>query len=158
GSQIKLSASAGYLLQATHSGMSFAELAQKLNERNHEKHISEQQLRDKYQALLKDLSAIEAQDMKKQLPWGFWLRCRLVPERLVTRITSFTASLYHPAAMVCCIAILLAAVVFALYRGFPVTFHSASIGPAYLLFALVLLVHECGHASACTRYGARPSD
>lgn len=158
GSQVKLSASAYYLLRSVRSGMSMAQLAQTLNEREECSRVSVEQLQAKYDSLLARLRMIEMQTARQELPWGFWVRFCLIPEKIAARIASAVSCLYHPLAVITMIAMMAGAIFTAFHRGLAFTFSGRSFLPGLGLFMLVLLAHEFGHASACARFGARPSD
>lgn len=158
GSQIKLSSSAYVLLKSVGSGTSFSELAHTLNLREGEKKVTEDELRSQHASLLAKLQALETQASRQKAPWGFWMQFRMVREEHVARIAAVASFLYHPAAVTCVVAVLLAGLVAVFYKGFPFTLASGSILPGFAVFLVALLAHEFGHASACARYGARPSD
>lgn len=158
GSQVKLSASAYYLLRTIRSGVSMAQLAKTLNERGECSKVSAEQLQAKYDSLLARLRMIEMQTARQDLPWGFWVRFCLIPEKIAARIASALSCLYHPLAVIAMIAMVAGAIFTAFHRGLAFTFSTRSFLPGLGLFMLVLLMHEFGHASACARFGARPSD
>jgi len=158
GSQVKLSSSAYLLLKSVRSGMSFSELARTLNAREGEKNVTEDELRNQHESLLVKLHGLEVQTSRQKTPWGFWMQLRLVPESYVAKIAAVTSYLYHPIVVCCTMAILLAGTVAAFRKGFQFNLSPGSVLPGFAVFLVALLVHEFGHASACARYGARPSD
>ena len=158
GEQVKLSLSAYSLLRSIHSGTTFAQLAETLNERKDREQVSEERLREKYESLVAELRRLEMQSARQTLPWGFWLRLRLVPENITAKIASRLSCLYHPLAVAVVLAVLTAAVLVAVHRRFALQISDTSFLPGVGLFLASLLVHEFGHASACARYGARPSE
>lgn len=158
GSHIRLSQSAYYLLQAVRSGLSFEEICEIINLRSNTNNSTEEQLRQAYENILADLAKIERQSISRRLPWGFWFRFRLLPESLVCKIGSFLSNLYtlKPAAIL--LVFIVVAFCYAIYRGLGLHVNDGDLLYGYLFFLLSLFVHEFGHATACLRYGARPSD
>jgi putative peptide zinc metalloprotease protein len=158
GSQIKLSGSAYCLLQSARIGQSFADLADTLNKREGEKKVSEEELKEKLQLLLEEMRRIEMNATRGRLPWGFWMRFRLIGEDRVVKIAAVASKLFHPVAAICALALLLGGTLLSVQKGFAFTFPAGTVLPGFGLFLIVVMAHEFGHASACARYGARPSD
>jgi len=158
GSQVKLSGSAYVLLKSIHSGNSFSELATSLNAREGHKKVTEGELRSKYESLLARLQEIETQSAQHKSPWGFWMQLTLVPAKYVARITSWTSHLFHPIMVCLTTAALVAGIFVAAYRGFHFTLQPGSLLAGAALIIIMGLAHEFGHASACARYKAPPSD
>jgi putative peptide zinc metalloprotease protein len=158
GAQVKVSASAYSLLRAIHSGMSFADVAEVLNNREGQTKVSGDNLKAKYESLVARLNTVEAQSARQNLPWGFWFRFRLVPESTTARIASVLSILYHPAIVAVVVLVFIGSAAVAIHHGFPIIIQQKSFLPGIGLFLAILFVHEFGHASACARYGAKPSD
>lgn len=156
GTHVRLSASALHLLQAVRSGVGFEELARALGERR-ERAVSAAELRAAWERLEATLEAATAGE-RRRLPPGFWWRRPLLSERVVSRIASALSALFTPWLWpVGLLAFVAAAAWLHRAEGLAPLFGDA-FWPAYGLFTLSLLVHELGHASACARFGARPSD
>ena len=158
---VKLSPSAYSLLKAVHSGKSFAEFAQAVNKAEKGTTVTESELRSKYEAVLGQLHQIREQsDMAAgvRLPWGYRARLCLIPKSAVARIAAFLSYLYHPASVVCCMFLLMAALATAFRLGSPLGFENNSLLPGLGLFTIAMLAHELGHASACMWFGEAPSE
>jgi putative peptide zinc metalloprotease protein len=157
-SHVKLSPSAFYLLRAVSLGVSFSQLTAILNAREGSCQVFEEQLRHKYDSLVAELNRLERQPSHGKLPWGFWIRLRLLPKHVTSTLASLLAPLYHPVVAVLFATIMLSAVLLAVHSSFALSLS----GPGFLLgamiFLLVLLAHELGHAAACARFGAQVSD
>lgn len=158
GSQIKLSSSAYCLLQSVRKGQSFADVADTLNKRQGAKKVSEEELREQYQFLLAEMRRHEMNTTRGRLPWGFWMRFRLVGEGHVGKIAGVASKMFHPFAVLCVLILLIGGIFVAVQRGLPITFPTEMVLPGFGVFLIAVIAHEFGHASACARYGARPSD
>lgn len=157
GSQIQVTPSAYQLLQAVRSGMSFSELAQRLSEK-HDRRVSPAQLEEAYRGVLDRLAEIERKASERGLPWGFWLKFRLLSERLVVFLTSYLTFLYHPIVAMSALVAIVAVAVGGFLGNIHLGINDGAFLTGYCLFLVSLIFHELGHASACARYGARPSD
>jgi putative peptide zinc metalloprotease protein len=153
GSHIRLSASAVQLLRQVGRSVTFERLADALSQRD-ARPVAPAEVEASYRAVLGRITAIEAQDDK--LRGAFWFRRGILPGRFVNRIASSCAAAFHPAAVVVLVAAIVAAALLARKSGPGVD--TSQFWPAYGLFLGSLVVHEIGHASACARYGARPSE
>jgi putative peptide zinc metalloprotease protein len=160
GQQISLSASAFYLLQAFRAGTSFEELAADLSRKlPRERAILPEQLERLYHDIIDQLAAIEKRTPSASLPFGFWLRLRILPQSVVNKLSSWMTFLYWPPIATWILLIIIAAIVSAIYGGlFRIRADSSAFLPSYLLFLLSLAVHEFGHSTACVAFGARASD
>lgn len=158
GSHIRLSQSAYYLLQAVRSGLSFDEISEIINRRTETGDITEEQLTQAYDNILAELAKIEGQSMSRRLPWGFWFRFRLLPENIVCKIGSLLSNLYTLKLAAILLVFIVVAFCYTIYRGFGFHLSDGDLLNGYLIFLLSLFIHEFGHATACLRYGARPSD
>jgi len=155
GSHLRLSASAYTLLRLRENGVSCSEIASRLRGADG-RSVSADEVEEKYRQLVARIEEIEKES--NQNPRGFWLRLRLLPEPWVCRITSWLQGAFHPWLAAC----LLAAVVVALsasgLRRTPLDLGPRSFWLGYLLLLASVVVHELGHASACRRFGAKPSE
>jgi putative peptide zinc metalloprotease protein len=158
GSRIKLSSSAYQLLRAGAAGVSFEELAQIANSNHPKAKVSKEQLEEAYAGLLQQLNAIEAQAAGSRLPFGFWFRFRLLPEKMARRIGAFVSFFYNPHIALIVLTFTAATFYLSFRHGFMLSANDAHVFPAYLLFLFSLMIHEFGHAAACVRYGGSPSD
>jgi putative peptide zinc metalloprotease protein len=153
GAQIRLSPAAFHLLEEVRLGASFESLAEILS-RQEERAVKQEEVAAAYDRIASRISEIEERAAQ---PHGlFWFRRRLLPESWVQRIASYGAFAFHPAVAIVLVAIVLAGAVVALRCGLKV--QSGHLLAGYALFFVALLAHELGHASACARYGAKPSE
>lgn len=160
GQHISLSANAFYLLQAFRAGISFEELAATLNRKlPSDRAILASQLESLYHNIMAQLAAIEKRTSTAALPFGFWLRWRLLPRGIVNRLSSWLTCLYWPPIAGWMILIILAGVVSAAHGGvFRMRADNSAFLPSYLMFLLSLAIHEFGHSTACVAFGAPASE
>jgi putative peptide zinc metalloprotease protein len=156
GSYARLSPSAFHLLEQRGAGCSFAALAETFS-REQGQAVSVDQVEAAYQKLVERIRGIEQR--RADFGWGLWLHGRLIPSVQVGVLARRLAVAFHPW---CAVPLLLLSAAAAagclgprLYAG---GLAPRALWTGYVLFLASLLVHELGHASACARYGARPSD
>jgi putative peptide zinc metalloprotease protein len=152
---MRLSPSAYHLLQQRSAGISFAELAEQLSQQNG-KPISPDKVEKACQHILDQIAAIENKSTGN--PRGFWLRLRLIPEKWVVWIANRLSIGFQPYVAAGLLLAIISAIIFTLRLDFFAASTPADFWWGYGLFVLSLFAHEFGHASACARYGARPSD
>jgi putative peptide zinc metalloprotease protein len=153
GIRMRLSPVAYYLLESGRAGYSQDELAAGLAELTGQP-VSVPDVEDAYQQLEARVRSIE--DRPVPTPSGFWLAVPVIPETYVAPAARMVSYLFHPA--VAAVLIALAAIVAALALvGGRTPAPGSEFLAAYVLFFLSLIVHEFGHAAACSRYGGRPS-
>jgi putative peptide zinc metalloprotease protein len=158
GNPLRVSSSAYNLLLAVRNGMSFSTLAKVLQFSPGESTGSVDRLECACEEIFKKLDDIQQRSARARLPWGFWIRLPLVPQELVVRIASFVSFFYEPVVALLVIACIMIMTIRAAHDGLNLNLGQASILPGYFLFLLSLIFHEFGHAAACARYKARPSD
>jgi putative peptide zinc metalloprotease protein len=158
GSQIRLTSSAYQLLQAINSGVSFKELAQRINSTRQTGKVSAEQLEELYVELIRKLNKLRERTATNVLPWGFWIRLRLVPQQIAIKVGSVLGALYQPYLFLILVGIIGASVFSLMHHRLKFEFNDTTFLYSYLLFIVSLVFHEFGHASACTRFGAQPSD
>lgn len=153
GTRMRLSPVAYYLLENGRAGHSREELAAGVANLTG-RPVSVPEVEDAYLRLEEQVRSIE--DSPVPAPSGFWLTVPVIPESYVAPVARVVAYLFHPAVAATLIA--LAAVTAGLaFVGGHVPAPGAEFLAAYGLFFLSLIVHEFGHAGACSRYGGRPS-
>jgi putative peptide zinc metalloprotease protein len=156
GGHFRVSASARQLLRMVDAGLGFPEMAEQLAAASGRRY-SPAELEEGYQRIV---GQIEESDRASsgRLPAAFWFKRTLLPEGVVRALAGRLAAAFRPAvALPALLAIATAAVL--LFRTNPdPRIAAATFWPAYGLFVASLLVHELGHAAACARYGAPPSD
>ena len=158
GSRVKISASAYQLIHAVNSGLSLQALADAINSGRNGEHVTAEDLRAAYEKLTDRLQAIDDAATKQRLPWGFWFRLKLIPESVTSRVALLLSILYdRRIAASLLLAIILAGIRF--FRdGISIKSTGDDVLVGYVLFLATLIIHEFGHASACARFGAKPSD
>jgi putative peptide zinc metalloprotease protein len=154
GTYMRLSPSAWTLLKQVEEGHSFQDIARDINASG-DTPVTAEAVEAAYQKLRARIEEIEGRGHR--LSGAFWLRLELLPSTLVARIAAVGARAYHPAVVVLTLAATLVTAV-GVWRGGALTVGGAGFWPGFCLFLLSVLAHELGHASACSRYGARPSE
>jgi putative peptide zinc metalloprotease protein len=156
GGYVRLAPGAVRLLRAVEAGATFEELARTARRREGGP-VAAAEIESAYTGILERIAEAERQ---AQAPTGaFWLRLRLIPARWVERIAAVGALAYHPAAAAL-LALLVGVGGWLVLSGpaRPASALSSAFWPGYAVFLASLLAHEIGHASACARYRARPSE
>jgi putative peptide zinc metalloprotease protein len=122
--------------------------------RDAQEHVSPDDVEASYRRLVQRIAATEAQSSESK--GGFWFRRSIVPASYVARIAQPCSPAFHPGVA----ALFVAAIVLAAAMTFRAGVHPeiSHFWPGYGLFLASLIAHELGHASACARYGAKPSE
>jgi putative peptide zinc metalloprotease protein len=156
GGHLRVSASTRQLLRWVKAGRSFTDLAQSLSRQQGRK-VSSELLASVYRHAVSNLQAADTINARG-LTGSFWLRLRLIPAEWVARIASHLAILFRPAlALSLLVAVALSTAALGGLHEFAKA-PASQFWAAYGLFLLSLIVHEFGHASACARYGVKPSE
>jgi putative peptide zinc metalloprotease protein len=156
GSQIRVSAAAHRLLSLAAEHGSVEGIAAELSD-GRAQALSAAEVESKLGELLHTLRDAERRSARSQLPRGFWLKVQLASGATVQRLCRHLTWMFHPvAATLLAAAIALAALGLHAHGGRSAG-DAGAFWPAYGLFFISLLLHELGHAAACLRYGARPS-
>lgn len=153
GAYMRLSSSAHLLLQQVDRGVSFDSLATTLSASG-TRSISAAEVAAAYYDLRARIAAIEQQT--EGLGGGFWFRRALLPAALVARLAAPLSRAFHPALAAPLVCAIFAAA--GLVMRFGLSVGTDYFWSGYGLFLISLLCHELGHASACARYGAAPSE
>jgi putative peptide zinc metalloprotease protein len=150
---LRLSPIAHHLLQQRSVGVSFASLAETMSQAG--KPVSPAEVEMAYDKVVERITEIERS--AKPIGADFLWRWTLLPESLVVRLASWLSMAFHKPIAYGLLAGIVAATAIAPRQTF--TFNDTPTGFlwSYLLFLGSLVMHELGHASACARYGARPS-
>jgi putative peptide zinc metalloprotease protein len=158
GAQLKVSASALALLRGVEAGTSFDDLAEALR-KSGRSDIVAGDLEAAYHRIKGEISAIEErQRTRARLPGGFWGRLPLLGAALTYRLASGLQGAYHPLAAAALLAFMILGVAATWVQRVPLQLTTSTLLPTYALFVGSLLIHELGHAAACVRYGASPSE
>lgn len=152
---IRLSPFAYELLHQHSLGKSFAEMAEIVTQKTGKK-MSPADIEIAYQKVFAEISEIEA-NQKTKLS-GFLLRLPLIPKSIVTKIAVYLSVAYHRPVTLGLLALVVAATAIAPRNDWMFHFTKSDLIWGYFLFFISLLFHEFGHASACLRYGAEPSN
>ncbi|HEX3529313.1 MAG TPA: hypothetical protein VH988_19825 [Thermoanaerobaculia bacterium] len=156
GGHVRLSPSAHHLLRSLRAGWTYEDLARDLSTRG-PREVSPAEVEAACLNVADRLREIDGRAADRSLPLGFWLRIRLLSANTVARLATCLSWAYQPFAGVLLLGFITATFPPLLRQGFPLQLGGAAwLG--YLLFLLSLMVHELGHASACSHYGATPSD
>jgi putative peptide zinc metalloprotease protein len=155
GKYISVSFGAYHLLQQVASGVTFSALAENISQQSGDA-VTEAEVKTAYEHIVDQIIKIRNSPEVDQ--FGFWLRFPLIPESLVAKIASWLSIAFSPMVG----GVILACTVFLFIAAgthqFSFDFMPGSFLAAYLLFLFSILCHEFGHASACARYNARPSE
>jgi putative peptide zinc metalloprotease protein len=155
---IKLSPSAYRLLKAVAAGRSFESLAEDLSRRGGAT-VSSAAVEAAYATVADQIGQILGRENPRPLTsGGFWFRLVLLPADVVAFLASRLSFLYHPAIVTPLLGFILATFSLMLRGDLRPSVAGGSIWLGYLLFIASLLVHELGHAAACSRFGAKPSE
>ncbi len=154
GSYIRLSPSAYQLLQLCSSGISFEAIAEELSQQMAQD-VSSDDVRAAYEHVVERIEEIE-KNTSHPRP-GFLVRFSLIPQKLVTFIASGLSIAFHPIVAAGLLVFIVVSIVPAIQSMSP-DFAPQSFWLGYALLIASTLMHEFGHASACARYGAQPSD
>jgi len=153
GTRMRLSPIAHYLLENGRAGQSHEELAAGIAQLTGQT-VSVPEVEDAYLRLEERVRSIE--DRPAPAPSGFWLAVPVIPEAYVAPVARLVAYLFHPAMAVVLLAAAASIAGLALVAGRTPAPGSEFLA-AYGLFFLSLVVHEFGHAAACSRFGGKPS-
>ncbi len=155
GRHIRVSSSARQLLRWVRAGRDFEALAEELS-REKGRAISAEQLRAAHTRVVKTIE--EAEDTRASAMSGFWFRVRLVPASIVKLVASRLIWLFHPGLAAVLLSAVFGLIVYSRQTSLSYELEPFVFWQGYGLFLVSLVAHEFGHASACARYGATPSD
>ncbi len=157
GRHIRVSSSARQLLCWVRDGRDFSELAESLS-RKKGYSISAEQLRNAYNRLIELIEESKTARSISNAPAGFWFRVRLLPASIVDLVASRLIWLFRPGLAVFLLSCVVGLIVYCSKVPFSDDMDPLVFWHGYGLFLISLMAHEFGHASACSRYGAAPSD
>ncbi|HEV7504183.1 MAG TPA: hypothetical protein VGS07_04665 [Thermoanaerobaculia bacterium] len=155
---IKLSASAYRLLKSVAAGRSFESLAEDLSRRRGIA-VAPEEVEAAYATVADQIGQILCRENPRPLSGGgFWFRLVLLPAKVVSSLASRLSFLYHPAIATPVLGFIVATFALMLRGDLRPSMTGGSIWLGYLLFIASLLAHELGHAAACSRFSAKPSE
>lgn len=155
GGYARVSATAYHIMEQRSAGVSFDHLAQTLSA-HQGRTVSPEEVEAAYCGVVARIEAIDSRSGR--LGFGLWVKRRLIPEGVVSAVAQRLAWVFDPRVAVPVGLGVAISWFIGIQVGLRGTFAASSLGWAYLLFLVSLLIHEFGHASACVRFGARPSD
>ena len=156
GGHVRVSASTRQLCRWVRDGLTFEELAARLRQQTGQplegKHLEN--------AFVQVMNSLQEADRQAETGPGksFWFRFRLIPEAWVSRIAARMSFLFDPRVAVGALGVIVMVMGMLTLFGLRLDPSAGDFWSGYLLFVASLIVHEFGHASACSRYGAQPSD
>lgn len=153
-SYIRLSPTSYYLLYQRSIGTSYESLAEILSHQG--KNTSPGQVEMAYHRVVEKIAQIE-QDPKLKHK-AFFFRFTLLPKFIVQPIAKYLSFAFLRPVVYSLLSIIGFAIAIAPYNTLLLNIDPTGFFWSYLLFLGSLLMHEFGHASACSRYGAKPSD
>lgn len=151
---IRLSVTSYYLLEQHSLGVSFESLSETLSQSG--RTVSSSDVEAAYNQVIEKIANIELKSQKNSSL--FFFRFPLLPKILVRPIAKCLSVAFSRPGAYSLLAIIAFAIAIAPRNDFKITFTPADFWWGYLLFLGSLLMHELGHASACSRYNAEPSD
>jgi putative peptide zinc metalloprotease protein len=151
---IRLSATSYYLLKQRSLGISFTSLAAELSQG--EKQFSPAEVEAAYHHVIAKIAKIEANPRLNHS--GFLWRKTLIPQNIVIPIAEYLAIAFSKPIAYSLLGLIGFSIAIAPQQDLLLSTTTSDLLWAYLLLIISLLAHEFGHASACTRYGAKPSD
>jgi putative peptide zinc metalloprotease protein len=154
---IRLSFYSYYLLEQRSLNISFKVIAETLSQQG--KLISTTEVEEAYQTVINQITTITSQKKNQKLTHsGFFFRLPILPKRVVNFLASCLSFAFHKPITYCLIAFISTATAIAPQNDLTISVTSSNFLWGYVLFLASLLMHELGHASACMRYGAKPSE
>lgn len=156
GVHIKLSERAFILLRGLADGESVESVAARLG-RAHGHEISIEDTVTACEDVARRVATLAA-CKRERLPRFFWLRVRFLSSAVVEQVVAPLTPLFTRRAAAFLLSFTALGLGFALREGLRLDIANRSFLAAYGLFLFSLVLHELGHATACARFGARPSD
>jgi putative peptide zinc metalloprotease protein len=151
---IRLSPTSYYLLEQRSLGVSFESVAEHLSQRG--RSVLPTEVEAAYNKVLEEIAEIERNPKLKQSE--FFFRFTLLPKSWVRPLAAFLSFAFSKVSVYCLLGFMGLAVAIAPHNDFNLEVTTDGFFWGYLLFLVSLLIHELGHASACSRYGGEPSD
>jgi putative peptide zinc metalloprotease protein len=151
---IRLSSTSYYLLEQHSLGVSFESVAEDLNKKGQQ--VSPAQVEAAYHKVLGQINEIERNPKSKQSE--FFFRFPLLPKSWVRPIAASLSFAFSKIIVYFLLGFMALAIAIAPHNDFKLEVTPDGLFWGYLLFLFSLIIHELGHASACSRYGSEPSD
>jgi putative peptide zinc metalloprotease protein len=151
---VRLSSTSYYLLYQRSIGTSYESLAEVLTHQG--QNTSPEQVEAAYHKVIEKITQIEQDPKLKHKE--FFFRFTLLPKFIVQPIAKYLSIAFVPPVVYSLLSLIGFAIAIAPYDSFLLNLSPTGFFWSYLLFLGSLLMHEFGHASACSRYGASPSD
>jgi putative peptide zinc metalloprotease protein len=151
---IRLSPTSYYLLKQRSLGTSFTTLATELSQS--EKQISPDEVESAYHRVIDKIAEIERNPKLNRS--GFLWRRTLIPQKVVQAIAHHLSIAFAKPIAYSLLGLIGFSIAIAPQQDALFSTNSLDWFLGYLLFLISLIFHEFGHASACAKYGAKPSD
>ncbi len=104
-----------------------------------------------------DMPPVSAQALRPEIRPGFWGQFPLLPERTVIHIARMLSHAFQPlVAFFLIILTMLFITTVLIMHGLSFQLYTRNFWLGFVLFVVMLLFHEFGHASACAHYGNKP--
>ena len=156
GVSVRISESAAMLLQHVAHGRSLEAFAREVSAVSGSS-IDVTRLEVHCCRLIAQLETLYRSEPSVQLPRFFWFRTKLIPAALVCRAADKGAQAVSILGLI--VSLLCIVLCWTALHAVVARHESAYDGPvAFVLLACSLLVHELGHASACSRFKVDPKE
>lgn len=152
GGFLRVSATAHLLYSLGQRGVPFSEIAAQIGERG-TRAVTAAEVESAYRRLSERIDALRARPRRER---AYLVQVPLFSAARVRRVAARGAVWLRAAIAIPLVVVSIALVVPALLGGLPRPTPSSFVY-GYLGLLAILLVHELGHASACSRHGAAPS-
>lgn len=160
GRYFQISANAYALLQQVQGGESYATIAEKLSDVQG-KSIAPEDVEQAYNRMMEQINHLVNSKRKRR---SFWLKFTLIPSSVVQAVASRLVFMFAPLTICLFLISFIAIGVPMFLPGMEPRIRVVSMTPLtgmivlYSMFIFSLVIHEFGHATACTRGGVAPSD
>jgi putative peptide zinc metalloprotease protein len=151
---IRLSPTSYYLLKQRSLGTSFTSLATELSQS--EKQFSPDEVEAAYDRVIDKITEIERNPKLNRS--AFLWRRTLISQKVVQIIARYLSVAFSKPIAYSLLGLIGFSIAIAPQHDALFSTHSSDWLWGYFLFLISLIFHEFGHASACARYGAEPSD
>lgn len=150
---LRLTATGLFLLRAARDGLPVAAVTARLAQQAGQA-MPESSVEAAYGSLAAQIEGMLGRKAPSRA--GMWGAVPLLPERLVIRSAQLLIGAYRRPVAVAALTVSACAIVLAAALHGLHGVHGGDVLAGYLLFLVVLLAHELGHASAALHGGARP--
>jgi putative peptide zinc metalloprotease protein len=153
---MQISAQAHQLMAAVEAGHSFEEIGRQVSHA-WGRTVSAAEAEAAYQTLVERIEAIESTPRSGR-QGSLWLSVKLLPQSWVARTAGFLEPLLDRRIALFIIPTALLVVIWAWSQKTALSVDQSAFLVSFALFVASVVIHELGHASACSRYGCRPGE